>query len=68
MSEQEAKKVFSHAVSLARVFGGDVRAMCIARGVPGDLVDKFLREQAVWDAGLAKFDWDGSVKKAKTDR
>ncbi len=65
MSEQEAKKVFSHAVALSRVFGGDIRVMCMERGVPRELVEKFLKEQKMWDEGLAKFDWDGSVKKAE---
>ncbi len=62
MSEQEARKVFSHAISLCKVFGGDVRRMCAERGVPDELISKFLEEQAAWDRGLAKFDWDGSVR------
>ena len=63
MSEQEAKKVFSHAVALSKVFGGDVRKLCTERGVPSELIDKFIKEQNVWDAGLKKFDWDGSIRK-----
>ncbi len=63
MSEQEARKVFSHAVALVKVFGGNIRQMCAERGVPADLVERLLAEQDRWDRGLAKFDWDGSVKK-----
>jgi len=33
MSEQEAGKVFSHVVSLFKVFGGNLRQMCTERGV-----------------------------------
>ncbi len=63
MSEQEARKVFSHALALCKVFGGNVRRMCTERGVPREMVDRLLEEQRTWDQGLAKFDWDGSIKK-----
>jgi len=63
MTEQEARKVFSHVVSLYKVFGGDLRQMCSARGVPDALFGRFVAEQKAWDWGLAKFDWDGSIKK-----
>ncbi len=63
MSEQEARKVFSQTISLAKVFGGDVRRMCVERGVPDHLLNKLLDEQERWDKGLQKFDWDGSIKK-----
>ena len=63
MSEQEARKVFSHAIAMCKVFGGDVRAMCAERGVPNEIIDKLLAEQETWDRGLAKFDWDGTLKK-----
>jgi hypothetical protein len=62
MNEQEARKVFSHAIAMHKVFGGDIRQMCAQRGVPDELVSKLLAEQAFWDQGLGKFDWDGSVK------
>jgi hypothetical protein len=65
MSEQEARKVFSHVWALCKVLGGDVRKLCAERGLSDELVEKFLDEQRVWDAGLSKFDWDGSVKKTK---
>ena len=63
MSEQEARKVFSHAIAMCKVFGGDVRAMCVERGVPNEMISKLLSEQETWDRGLARFDWDGSLKK-----
>jgi len=62
VSEQEARKVFSHVVSLYKVFGGDLMEMCKARGVPEALVRKLIAEQKTWDWGLSKFDWDGSPK------
>ncbi|HUI72073.1 MAG TPA: hypothetical protein VL354_16255 [Spirochaetia bacterium] len=64
MSEQEARKVFSHVFALAKVFGGNVRKMCADRGVPEPFVRKLLDEQDKWDRGLQKFDWDGSIKRA----
>ena len=71
MNEQEARKVFSHAIAMGKVFGGDIRQMCAQRGVPDDLISKLLAEQNLWDKGLGKFDWDGSVISAQgriTDR
>ncbi|HVP20173.1 MAG TPA: hypothetical protein VMU36_14395 [Spirochaetia bacterium] len=64
MSEQEARKVFSHAIAMCKVFGGNIRAMCAQRGVPDEMISKLLSEQEAWDRGLAKFDWDGSIKKS----
>ena len=63
ISEQEARKVFSHVVSLYKVFGGDLRQMCAEKGLPEAMMRKLIAEQKAWDWGLAKFDWDGSVKK-----
>ena len=63
MSEDEARKVFTHVVSLYKVFGGDLYQMCATRGIPEILIRKFVAEQKFWDWGLAKFDWDGSPKK-----
>ena len=68
MTEQEARKVFSNAFAICTVLGGDIRQMCAERGVPHELVIKFLAEQGFWDAGLSKFDWDGSVKSARSER
>jgi hypothetical protein len=64
MSEQEARKVFSHAIALCKVFGGNLRQMCAERGVPEEMISKLLAEQETWDRGLAKFDWDGSIRKS----
>jgi hypothetical protein len=64
VTEQEARKVFSHVVSLYKVFGGDLVKMCAERGVPASMVRKLAAEQKLWDWGLAKFDWDGSIKKS----
>jgi hypothetical protein len=63
VSEQEARKVFSHVVSLYKVFGGDLVQMCTERGLPHDMIKKLIAEQKAWDWGLSKFDWDGSIKK-----
>jgi hypothetical protein len=63
VNEQEARKVFSHVVSLYKVFGGDLMQMCADKGVPEEMVKKLIAEQKVWDWGLSKFDWDGSIKK-----
>jgi len=63
VSEQEARKVFSHTIALAKVFGGNIRKMCAERGVPEHLVSKLLDEQDAWDRGLQKFDWDGSIRR-----
>jgi hypothetical protein len=60
--EQEARKVFSHVVSLYKVFGGDLMQMCTERGLPEALVRKLIVEQKAWDWGLSKFDWDGTPK------
>jgi len=68
MNEPEARKVFSHALAMCKVFGGDIRQMCAQRGVPDELITKLLSEQAFWDKGLGKFDWDGSVKRGSTER
>lgn len=37
--------------------------MCADKGVPEEMVRKLIAEQKVWDWGLSKFDWDGSIKK-----
>jgi len=37
--------------------------MCADKGVPEEMVKKLIAEQKVWDWGLSKFDWDGSIKK-----
>lgn len=37
--------------------------MCADKGVPEEMVGKLIAEQKVWDWGLSKFDWDGSIKK-----
>ncbi len=66
VTEQEARKVFSHVVSLYKVFGGDLMKMCADRGLPEIVVKKLIAEQKVWDRGLSKFDWDGSIKKKGT--
>jgi len=63
MSEEEARRVFSHVVSLYKVFGGDLYQMCTEKGVPEDMVKKLIAEQKTWDWGLSKFNWDGSIKK-----
>ena len=63
MREQEARKVFSHVVSLYKVFGGDLVKMCEDRGMPEDMIKKLIAEQKLWDWGLSKFNWDGSLKK-----
>ncbi len=68
MTEQEAKRVFSNAFAICNVMGGDIRQMCAQRGVPHELVIKFLEEQGFWDKGLSKFDWDGSVKSKRPER
>jgi hypothetical protein len=68
MDEQDARKVVSHVLSMCKVLGGDVRQMCAERGVPDDLLTALLAEQASWDEGLSKFDWDGSVKRASPER
>jgi hypothetical protein len=63
MNEQEAKKEFDHVLALCKVFGGDIRKLCRERGLSAALVEKLLDEEKAWDAGLSKFDWDGSAKK-----
>jgi hypothetical protein len=63
VNEQEARKVFSHVVSLYKVFGGDLVKMCAERGLPEPVIKRLIAEQKVWDWGLSKFDWDGSIKK-----
>ena len=68
MNEQEARKVVSHVLSMVKVFGGDVREMCAQRGVPDELLSTLLEEQAFWDKGLGRFDWDGSIKRASSER
>ena len=49
MSEQEAKHIYDHKLSLCRVFGGDVRQRCLEAGVPAELIDKFERNDAEVD-------------------
>lgn len=68
MNEQEARKVFSHAIAMCKVFGGDIRQMCAQRGVPDYLITKLVAEQNFWDKGLGKFDWDGSAKLVPAQR
>jgi len=63
MSEQEARNVFSHVYALCKVFGGDIQQRCAQRGVPDDMIGKFIAEQALWDAGLLRFGEDGSEKR-----
>ncbi len=63
MSEQEARLIYAHEVSLCNVFGGNVRQNCLDRGVPQDMVDLFLAESEAWDRSLSKFNWDGTLKK-----
>ena len=46
-----------------RSSAGTSAQMCADRGVPEELIGKFLAEQDFWDRGLSRFDWDGSVRK-----
>jgi hypothetical protein len=62
MSEQEARLIYAHEVSLCNVFGGNVRQNCLDRGVPQEMVERFLAETEAWDRSLSKFNWDGSLK------
>jgi hypothetical protein len=62
MSEQEARIVYEHAVSLCRVFGGNIRQNCLDRGMPEDVVDRLIKETEAWENSLRKFNWDGSLK------
>ncbi len=62
MSEQEARRIYAHEVSLCNVFGGDVRQNCLDRGVPPELLETFLAETEAWNRSLSKFNWDGSLK------
>ena len=63
MSEEEARNIFSHVVAVSKVLGGDIRQMCVGRGVPDKLINKLLAEMDFWDRGLRKFNWDGSPRK-----
>jgi hypothetical protein len=49
MSEQEARRIYDHKLSLSRVFGGDVRQRCLEAGVPAELIEKFERTDAAVD-------------------
>jgi hypothetical protein len=62
MNESEAREIFSTVAAIAGVLGGDIRQMCLARGVPEDLVRRFIKEKDRWDRGLRKFRWDGSFR------
>lgn len=44
LSDTDAKRIFDNKVSICRVLGGDVRAQCLAAGVPARLIEKFLAE------------------------
>ena len=63
MSEQEARLIYAHEVSLCNVFGGNVRQNCLDRGVPEEIVEMLIAETEAWDRSLSKFNWDGTLKK-----
>ncbi len=56
MKEQEARVTFSVAVAISKVVGGDIRQMCIKRGVSNELISKFLAEQNLWDRSPSAFE------------
>jgi hypothetical protein len=43
MTEAEAKKIFDAKLPLCDVLGLDLRAECLNAGVPGEMIDKFLK-------------------------
>jgi hypothetical protein len=63
MTEQEAKRIYNHQLSLAKVFKLDVREKCREKGIPSKLIEKFIKEDEAFDKNLSKFDWDGNPKK-----
>jgi len=42
MSETDAKRIFDNKISICKALGGDVRAQCLAAGVPPHFIQKFL--------------------------
>jgi hypothetical protein len=62
MTEKELVTVSTHELAMWKVFGGDFKAKCIARGVPVDFVDRFIRDNRTLDRLFDQFDWDGSPK------
>jgi hypothetical protein len=65
MTEQEAKKIYSHQLAMSKVFGFDLKKACLEKGVPIKMLEKFIREDEAFDKGLSHFDWDGTLKKKK---
>jgi hypothetical protein len=66
MSEQEARRIYEHKLSLSRVFGGDVRQRCMEAGVPAELIDKFQRSDADIDTLIDRLDnLDNWMKQGK---
>jgi hypothetical protein len=61
MTEAEARRIFDQKLPLCEVLGLDVRATCIAAGVPADLVDKFLAKERTLNAAMGRVIRDPSV-------
>ena len=62
MTEREAKKIYDHQLSLARVFKLDIRKICLEKGIPCEMLEKFIKEDEDFDKKLSRFDWDGTPK------
>ncbi len=45
MNESEAKKTFSNVYHVYRVMGGDLVDTCRKRGIPDELIERFVKEE-----------------------
>jgi hypothetical protein len=61
VTEAEARKIFDEKLPLCDVLGLDVRATCIGAGVPPELVDKFLNDEAALRSAMNQVIRDPAV-------
>ncbi len=62
MDERSGKRIYDTQVVLCKVFGGDVRRRCLEKGVPEEMIEKFLHAAAHLDRFFDRHDWNGDTR------
>jgi hypothetical protein len=61
MNEVDARRIFDNKIALCKVFGGDLRKLCLEKGMQEQVFDKLFMEHQHMSAFIDKHDLEGNV-------
>jgi hypothetical protein len=62
MNEKEAKRIFDNTVALSRILGGDLKKLCLEKGLTELQFDKLIKQHERMSEFIDKHDSEGNLK------